>query len=161
VVNKDKTIAISLGYSGEVAEIFDPITSQLLAKLPHPGTITGDVFVTSSRQLLTSAADGIVRLWSLERIIGPPARPKLRLASGVRRGLTYIPKEVLLDPLFPDIDRAISIDRYLTDAEVGEVDAGSRVLRGAHPPPCYKTMQETVSKSDARLFFGIAKAERS
>jgi WD40 repeat protein len=160
VHSRDNSVALSLGYQGELAELFEPSSGQLLARLEHPARITGAAFVGGTRHLLTAATDGVVRLWNIGRIVEPPFQPKLRLACGLRRGLDCIPGTLLDDALVMRVDEAISVSDQLTAVEASMVDAGSLVLRRPHPTNCYHQEHRPPAKQQRRLYSNTLEAER-
>jgi WD40 repeat protein len=74
---------IALASSSSALRLWDVKTRQFTATLPHPGPVTGVVF-HSSTTIVTSAADGVARIWHLPG-------PVLTGHSDIVNGIAFSP----------------------------------------------------------------------
>lgn len=56
---------LAAGSSDSTVYLWETVTRRQLAFLPHSGPVTGVVYLPNSHKLITAAADGYARLWTL------------------------------------------------------------------------------------------------
>jgi WD40 repeat protein/DNA-binding transcriptional regulator YiaG len=74
---------LAAGGSDQHLRVYETASRQLVADLPHQGSVTGAVYLPGGRGLLTGSADGTARLW-------PTPVPAAPMPVGRTVGLAYL-----------------------------------------------------------------------
>jgi WD40 repeat protein/transcriptional regulator with XRE-family HTH domain len=74
---------VGVGGSDHHLRLYEVATRALVADLPHPEPVTAATYLPDGRTLVTSAADGMIRLW-------PVPGPTTSMPSGRTFGLAYL-----------------------------------------------------------------------